>query len=161
MSCEKNFCQQVFVPQIEAESKQMHSKLAKTLKIKMKYKPMTKKLRKMVYDGCVKVHCNPSCVGTIFNKYAIDPEQKKALNKMPAKERAEIMKLAKYMQDVQRKQISKYNPPLKDGFYRGLKATNIKTLKNSGAKSACTTILSTQILRKVPKIINKTIRHGF
>jgi len=162
MSCESDFCEKVFIPQIDAEAIEFQKKIAKSLKIKnMKYAPMTKKQRKSLYSGCVKVHCNPSCAGTIFNKYEIDAEQKKALNKLKPKDRAEVMKLAKYIQDAQRKQISKYNPPLKDGFYRGLKAKNIKTLKNSGAKSGCTTALSKDMLRNFPKILNKTIKRGF
>lgn len=117
--------------------------LAKTLKGKMKKSFLETigkddaNMEKALRAGCEKGYCNESCKDTIFQDGKDVPAAVLKSFKGTAKDKAMF---ASIMRETRKKIFGKKKSVLKDSFFTGLAAKDVKRLKAEGASSGCTLI---------------------
>lgn len=144
-TCEKQFCEKVYVAKAVDKLKKLETAMRIVTKHR-KQKPLkfvNNKTKKTLYDACVNGFCNPSCKDTVMVEKNITPSMNKRfknyMNSQPftIKGKDTLKKMLKLTHEKVRQTIKKYNPPVKNGFYRGLSRANIKMLRSAGATSGC------------------------
>jgi hypothetical protein len=125
--CKKDYCEKVFVK----NAQKFFNRFSKTLKMKpMKF---TEKQKKEYRKNCLKLYCNPTCKGTVFQDGKEFPKNIE-INSKDKK----VRKLATQLLKGIRKEIfGKKNSVLKDDFYEKLNSKTVKDLKKKGALSGC------------------------
>ena len=170
-TCDADFCDKVYIPKLKAQYRDL-DKLTALMEREMKVKKkspkfLTKKIINASRSSCSLMHCNPTCKDTIMTEKKDTPAMKKqfkeALNAFsgPKKDKIFVAKIATELKKLQRKTISKYKQPLKNGFYKGLSSADVVMLKKSGATSGCSMQLAMHLLdktRKFGKIMIKMVK---
>lgn len=164
--CETDFCDKIYVPAAIKEFRKLEKSLKKIPRVSKSLKLFTPKMHKTIRQGCINIHCNPSCKDTVMTTAKNTPEMtklfKEAINAMPsssANEKKFIVDTGKIVRNAMRKTIkAKYKQPLKNGFYKGLSSADIKMLKSSGATSGCSITLAAHMMNKANKLAKKTMK---
>jgi len=138
--CEKNFCTKYTKKLIDLtltiKDKILNSSdisSEKKKQIEKNFKKSLNKLKKTVPKECSVAFCNPTCEGTIFQNGKELPEKikKRFLKEKTGQEIIEMLiKLRESLFNGEKTII-------KNGFYKELKAKNIKKIKKNGAISGC------------------------
>jgi len=136
------FCK-AFVKRQKKTVETFRKNLAKTLKGKMKKSFLESigkddaNMEKLFRDSCEKGYCNESCKDTAFQDGKDVPAAVLKSFKGSAKDKAMFASL---MRETRKKIFGKKKSVLKDSFYTGLAAKDVKRLKAEGASSGCTLI---------------------
>jgi transketolase len=138
--CEKNFCTKYTKKLIDLtltiKDKILNSSdisPEKKKQIEQNFKKTLNKLKKTSPEDCSVAFCNPTCEGTIFQNGNELPEKiKKKFSKKKYGQKI-IEMLIKLRESL----FKGEKTIIKNGFYKELKAKNVKKIKKNGGLSGC------------------------
>jgi hypothetical protein len=149
-SCETDFCDKFYKKMWKKNPFVIYSRTYKKKYNAQLRKDATKRWKRDRVT-CISRYCNPTCKDTLITEKKDTPAMKKEfkeyldyMSDSLANRKATTKDLDNYKKTV-RKMVKKYNPPLENGFYKGLLSSEIKMLKEGGATSGCTVELHRHI----------------